>query len=571
MMTDIGIPFRTVINVTKAVEEEGRKYLLGESSGPEIDAEEQFMTKGCIADMAAQINKKSIPYRDEHVKKGVAAQLGDVVEAAITPQKHLFTKTLLDPDSPIAMMLWKKVRRGKQYGQSVAGYALRLAKKTVGGGRVLKGFDRIRLDHIANTTRPSWQHGLGAMIAKSQDWSEVDWSEVDEYEEDTLFPEAGPVVEKRSKPDPKAGKEAVVIDSLKKLLRLLAGFDWKSYKEYAATINRDDISLGPLPVTGDVSPVGAHGETRGKPPGEVLPQKSYDEAEGGWLEYIEKARPEENNLVSLADTYERLAVVAKALPEGDGLLASSVAMALAGMAGVLAPPEPAVKAYNEEVIAKSAEEVGGLEQFLEVDAVHGLDNYLGAAEASGRPVLKSFGETDQKGNVDLDRHRQTRPPPAAIEDGVLTDFGQLAQAGPVQKAAVEPGADPLQTLQRYREEILKSDAPLQEKRAALKKVGEAVLANLVEGLSESAPEEDRVGMIVEKAIVPLLEKLADRIDDLERQIAVAKSEGGGRSPGEFLVRKSISPSVRPSRSVTKGRATFTGLVRGDQYSDTEVE
>jgi hypothetical protein len=552
VMIDIAIPFRTVIDVTKAVEEDGKKYLLGESSGPEVDTEEQFMTKSCVADMAAQINAKPIPYLDEHSKKGVASHLGEVVKASVTPEYHLSTRTELDPDNPTSMMLWTKVRQGKQFGQSVAGYALRLAKRTL-ADRVLKGFDRVRLDHIANTTRPSWQHGLGAMIAKSQDWSEVEWSEVDEYEGDLFLPEVGPVVEKRSEPDKKAGKKAVVVDTLKKLLSLLASFDWASYKEYAATVNRDDIILGPPPVTDDVSPVGPP-----KPTADTY-QKSYDEVDESWLEYIEKAKPEENNLPSLADTYERLVAVSKALPEGDDL-SPTVAMAVFRILDVLAPPGPQVKAYNEEVITKSADEIGDLEEFLEEGAVHGLDSYLGVMEASGRQVLKSFGETDVKGTVDPGSHQRVQSPTPVGAGGVLTDFDQIAEVG-----------HPPPTLQQYKEEILKSDAPLREKQAALKRVGETVLAGMMEELSQSAPEEDRVALTVEKTVVPLLERLIDRIDSLERQVAITKSEAGGEPPGRALVRKSLDPGIRPSRSISNQKATFRGLVKGDQYMEVDNE
>lgn len=568
-MSDMAIPFRTVIDVVKAVEEDGKKYLLGESSGPEIDLEEQFMSKSCIEDMAEQINVKPVPYLNEHSGRKVGDQLGDVIKASVTPEWHLRTKTLLDPVNPIAMMLWDKVRQGKQYGQSVAGHALAYAKKSV-AGKVLKGFDRIRLNHVANTTRPTWQHGLGSMIAKSQDWGDIKWEDVDEYEGDIPFLEAEPVGKavapdkktSKVKADKKAGKKPVVVDSLRKLLSLLATFDWKSCAEYFAESNRDNITLGPAPVTGDVSPVGVYD----KPPADADMRKSYDETDAEWLEYIEKAEPDGEDPASLVDTYNRLCHVIRALPDSEGELLQQTRGAVASLAGALTTepdPDPqAVKTYNEEAITKGA--VDALDTYLEVEAVGGLDGYLETVEKAGGQVLRNFSQVDGGvGRVEADR-LTPREPPAPLEGGVLKSFDQVAE--PADLGAGDLGS----VFQKLLEEVKKADGTVADKKALIKEIGDALVQKAQGEIVGAASEEERAGDWFQKAVVPVLEGLSERLDSLEGQLALALSgereEPAQRAP---LIRKSLDPAVRPSRAVTS-KPTFGGLVRGDQYMDMEV-
>lgn len=219
------IEFQKIIPVTKAFEKDGDLFIEGESSGPELDLDRQFMTPECIQGMAEQVNKNPVLYLDEHQKKGVDSELGTVVGAEVTPQYHMKTLTKLDRDNSKAVLLWTKVNKGKKFGQSIAGHVAGLATKVI-DGVVYKGFSRIVLDHIANTTKPSWAPSLGTLVAKSLEEDGFDWETAPKYDGDLPF--SAHVVEKGSKPDPQAGKWYTLAEEI--LAKLNQKFGWADRK-----------------------------------------------------------------------------------------------------------------------------------------------------------------------------------------------------------------------------------------------------------------------------------------------------------------------------------------------------
>lgn len=568
---DCMLPFGTTIIITKATEDDdGGLHLIGESSGPEIDHDEQFMTVDCIKDMAAQIRARPLPYKDEHRNKGVLAELGHVVDAWVTKQWHLGTDTLLDGDNPAAVKLWKDVKvKGKQYGQSVAGRALKLAKKEV-GGKVLKGFDRVRLDHIANTTKPSWVPSLGSVVAKSQEWAEVDWDDVPEYEGDIPFldddvekemlfgQEIGRIPahpKKKGREDKnKRTKEPTLVQSLRKLMALLKAFDWESYEDKVKEENRDAIPLQEIPAVGDLFEVGHFEEP---------PSGTYEKSQREWVEYIEKAQPRVNDIESLADAYHRLYHVRGATSGEDVLPTRAALYALREVMPGMAKAEPLV--YGAEWVEKDVEAlVGGLEE----DSVRDLATFL--EEMDEGSVLKSFGEVDTKGQVTA-RVPPPQPRPMAAE--VLTDFSQVGQEQPTPTMTVEKSDvdEHLAAFRELAERVQKSGGTAEEKAAAMRQVGTVLLERMIEDVEQPAGGGEDIRKAVETAMGSALGPVLQRIEGLEKQLAEALSgreRAGGGGGGGGVVRKSI-PSVAASRIVTRkdSRATFTGLVRGDQYME----
>ena len=551
------IEFKKVIPITKAsMDDAGDLFIEGESSGPEIDLDKQFMTPECIKDMAEQVNKKSVPfgYYDEHNKRGVLSELGEVVEADVTPQYHMRTKVRLDKDNPAAVLLWKKIKhRGKQYGMSIAGHVVEPVKK-VFNDVLFQGFNRIRLDHIANTTKPSWAPSLGTLVAKSLEQDGFDWDTAPEYEGDLELPFSAHV-EKRSKPDPQAGKWYTLAADI--LARLNEVFGWESYQDKIDETNRDAIPFKDLPLAAKL-PAGAV----------ELSADDYDADPEGYIEKMDAmvAEPEQGpmDVRQMAELYERLYFLAESLgrrDEQDGTkdgkktitrLKSAMRAVAAAMKETLSKAQPSEPlTYGEE----PAQEVQK-ETTMQNDNV--LKDFADAAAVGQKPVVP-------------------QQPQPSVETGVLTDFSQVAdvaqqpapQPQPAVAKAAEPG-DLDQLLGEFTGAVQKAfitEAPVGAKQEALAHIVKAFVGELGGRLESERPEEDRIEKAVRRAVAPLVAK----IEQLEAQVAVAKSQSqlkaaseGGEEP---LVRKSFPGKrvvLQPARYVQKSdrKPTFVDLVTG---------
>lgn len=274
--------------------------------------------------------------------------------------------------------------------------------------------------------------------------------------------------------------------------------------------------------------------------------------------YVEKARPDRGDVESMADTYHRLHAVLGVLPEDEDLRVRA-ALAAVGDALTVAvqKSQPVPLTYGEELVEKAVTDLAGS---LEEESVDALVNHFEGSGPSGE-VLKSFDQADTVGRVSLDAVQ--RPPPVALPSGVITDFSQVSETAPVQKTAVD---GELAVFQEFLDRIAKTDdASLEEKQEAIRKVGKAMVEKMASGVAGP----DGVSYLVDREVAKATQPLAQRIEELERLLAVVKSQVGEEPPGgdpPHLVRKSIVP-VSPSRRITKGgeRPTFVGLVRGDQY------
>lgn len=166
--------FRYTFPIAKAEEREDGVYITGLASGPEIDRDGERVTVDAIASFSRQVEMAAemgdpIPYRDAHAKDGVLRDLGVVTKAWITPDFHLGVEVRLDTDdNPAALSLYKQIKKGKQFGMSVAGHVLDFADEYVAEfGKIVRTFKDVVLEEISNTTRPAWYPSFGSVLSKA--------------------------------------------------------------------------------------------------------------------------------------------------------------------------------------------------------------------------------------------------------------------------------------------------------------------------------------------------------------------------------------------------------------------
>lgn len=187
--------WKITIPVARAEDRTDGLYIVGEASGPERDSHGTQMSPEAIHDFARQIADRvaagdPIPYIDSHQKTGLLRELGHVMEGMVTPDYHLRIAVRLDDNNPAASFLYEGLKRGKQYGMSVAGDGVEhMTVRDDSGNRVVR-FMKVVLREISNTTRPSWVPSLGTVLARS-----IDGELGDDSMSDNLENESAPEVE----------------------------------------------------------------------------------------------------------------------------------------------------------------------------------------------------------------------------------------------------------------------------------------------------------------------------------------------------------------------------------------
>lgn len=174
-MTDA--PFKITFPIEKAETRADGLYLIGEASGPEVDADGERMHEDLVRRFADQINatkglslEERLPYRDAHQPDGVLRDLGWLDSASITDQDHLRVEVLLDSRNPAAVYLHEKAASGKKYGMSVAGTIHDVAHEFAAEvGHAVRTFKDVVLTEISNTTRPAWTPSFGTVLSKALD------------------------------------------------------------------------------------------------------------------------------------------------------------------------------------------------------------------------------------------------------------------------------------------------------------------------------------------------------------------------------------------------------------------
>lgn len=164
--------FKYTFPIAKAEKRDDGYYIVGYASGPEIDSEGERMDPEAIARFSTQINDApedgKLVYRDAHAPDGVLRDLGEITKAWVTEKFHLGIEVRLDEDNPSSMYLYRAIKKGKQYGMSVAGHVVDYANEFVAEiGKSVLTYKNVVLDEISNTTRPAWYPSFGTVLSKS--------------------------------------------------------------------------------------------------------------------------------------------------------------------------------------------------------------------------------------------------------------------------------------------------------------------------------------------------------------------------------------------------------------------
>lgn len=165
-------PFKYTITVEKAETTDEGLFIEGVASGMGVDSQGHEMDPSAIKGFEEQIRLRAeagdpVPYLDWHNDKSVMAELGHVVKASVDPDFNLRIRVKLDEENPAAVLLHKRINRGKKFGMSVKGTADKWAERFDDAGRrVLRFFD-VALTEVSNTTKPIWTPSFGTVLAKA--------------------------------------------------------------------------------------------------------------------------------------------------------------------------------------------------------------------------------------------------------------------------------------------------------------------------------------------------------------------------------------------------------------------
>lgn len=173
---EINAPYKYTFPIEKAfVGEDGKPRLVGAATGPEVDLEDQRVSKSLIDKWIAQINDGQIEviYDDNHKTDSVVSELGIVEKSWKNDAGHMMVQILLDEDNPLSQYIHKAARKGKQYGMSIFGKASKFVDEVVDGRRVRTITDGT-LTKIAHTTRPVWTPSFGTVLSKAIDAAKSD-------------------------------------------------------------------------------------------------------------------------------------------------------------------------------------------------------------------------------------------------------------------------------------------------------------------------------------------------------------------------------------------------------------
>jgi len=395
-------------------------------------------------------------------------------------------------------------------------------------------------------------------VAKALDDAQFDWADVPEYEEDVIFAIVENAVEKRSKPDPKAGKGYMLVEELLRLLNTI--FGWESYQERIAEDNRDIIPLQDHEVVQQLWP-----------PAIVpvqAPTKAFDPEGEEDIGYIQKAvdmAVEEraaSDIQSMANIYNSLYWLCSSLQNmdkanGDKANKTIITKLKSAMAAI-------GEAIKQTLTKKSAPQplVYGQENVQQPDEEGSMEN-----------VIKDFSQVEQ-GDIGQPPAVQKPAEPSVGEQPgqKLTSFAQVAEAVQVEKPVSEQPAEPeiakvpeaveelADEFGEFIKKVFASEGTPAEKQAVLMQGGQALYGELGQMLEAERPEADRLQEVVQKAVAPLVQK----IESLEVQLAAAKTQQPAEPGGEpELVRKSLVIGVEPSRVVKQfsEAPTFQNLVR----------
>ena len=177
--------FKYLIKIEKAISQNGEVFLQGVASGVDEDADGERMNIKALESFVAAINKSKLPLTDAHPKNGpVLAELGEVIEARITPQNQIYIKAKADTTNPAIPYLVNKIQEGKRFAFSLEGYLK--SKKQVWSDKLQKfitEFQDIIPKSISVTTEPAYLPSFVEVVTKAARQLDVEQDEVKSIQE----------------------------------------------------------------------------------------------------------------------------------------------------------------------------------------------------------------------------------------------------------------------------------------------------------------------------------------------------------------------------------------------------
>ncbi len=115
--------FKIMVPLAKAVEEDGVVFVEGIASDTGLDLYKERISLAGQESMASWARKGVVVLGGEadHYKIAFDADLGKVVDGAVTEDAGFYIRSELDKDNPRAVGLWNSLAKGKQLGLSVFG------------------------------------------------------------------------------------------------------------------------------------------------------------------------------------------------------------------------------------------------------------------------------------------------------------------------------------------------------------------------------------------------------------------------------------------------------------------
>ncbi len=138
----------------------------GIASSPSVDRDDEQMSPAAIQKMLEQINSSKIPLINEHGRKW-DDRIGEVTKGSMTSDGKLMIEAKLNKKHPISQFLYDQIKKGEQFGLSVAGKVKGFTQSMrTDLGKFIRVFNDISLKEISVTSRPANWDAMG-LTAKS--------------------------------------------------------------------------------------------------------------------------------------------------------------------------------------------------------------------------------------------------------------------------------------------------------------------------------------------------------------------------------------------------------------------
>lgn len=283
--------FKYFVQIEKAYEESGDWFVQGIASGTNEDLDDCRMNRSALEKF---VNGLPLPLTDNHEKGEVLATLGEVVEAKLLEDDHLFIKARLDKEHPAVPYLVKKVGQGKKYAFSVEGL-LKKAKTVYSEtlGKFITEYLDIMPEAISITTRPAYAASFLEVVSKSYKKAQEDKIIKEQVMEEIRKEEqVEPVIEETKPIEPEKSEEVdEVVESSKATETKPEEISEETVEEKKDVVQSDTLETTP------------EEESKQEEEVEETPEAAEDELEEAQEDKIEQLSQKVESLTDLVSNF----------------------------------------------------------------------------------------------------------------------------------------------------------------------------------------------------------------------------------------------------------------------------